>query len=426
MPEPPAARSAAAGHLWSSVSSGEYPMPRPRFVILGNAASRRVTLFQQALASHSLPPARVIDWHQLLTAQQLPELVASPGTIVRIESPGECFDVERELLLRGVEPAAAEGSLQLEVGPLRQLQEDRGRILPSRQWFLGFQQVLRELTAIHQAASSCQGAEAASPFQWMNPPDQIAVQFDKPACQQRLLDAGIPVPPVLPAEQQSPCHAEELLQAVDQAGWNRVFIKPAHGSSASGAMALHRQQPDSTTPLVAITSIEPVRAADGLRLYNSLKIRRLTDELLIREILDVLCSQRVQVEQWLPKAALQPGTVFDLRVLVTAGDPGHLVVRQSRSPLTNLHLGNRRGCPQQLIERFSPARVDQWLDTCRRTLACFPGSLYAGIDLLVTPGGRHHAVLEVNAFGDLLPGIVSSEGHSPAEAAVNALLRPCR
>jgi hypothetical protein len=32
-------------------------------------------------------------------------------------------------------------------------------------------------------------------------------------------------------------------------------------------------------------------------------------------------------------------------------------------------------------------------------------SLSAGLDLLLTPGFRRHAVLEINAFGDLLPGI---------------------
>ena len=43
--------------------------------------------------------------------------------------------------------------------------------------------------------------------------------------------------------------------------------------------------------------------------------------------------------------------------------------------------------------------------TCEATAALFPRSLYCGIDLLVSPDFCDHAVLEVNAFGDLLPGI---------------------
>ena len=35
----------------------------------------------------------------------------------------------------------------------------------------------------------------------------------------------------------------------------------------------------------------------------------------------------------------------------------------------------------------------------------FPRSLYFGVDLLFLPRFQRHALLEVNAFGDLLPGV---------------------
>ncbi|MBZ0290785.1 MAG: hypothetical protein K8I30_24375, partial [Anaerolineae bacterium] len=40
--------------------------------------------------------------------------------------------------------------------------------------------------------------------------------------------------------------------------------------------------------------------------------------------------------------------------------------------------------------------------TCERAKACFPKSLYTGIDLLVAPGFQKHYIIEMNAFGDLL------------------------
>jgi hypothetical protein len=44
--------------------------------------------------------------------------------------------------------------------------------------------------------------------------------------------------------------------------------------------------------------------------------------------------------------------------------------------------------------------------TCERVMReCFPGSLHGGVDLLISSDFRRHAVLEVNAFGDLLPGV---------------------
>jgi hypothetical protein len=46
--------------------------------------------------------------------------------------------------------------------------------------------------------------------------------------------------------------------------------------------------------------------------------------------------------------------------------------------------------------------------TCAQVMTgCFGDSLYGGIDLRVAPDYRRHTVLEVNAFGDLLPGVMS-------------------
>jgi hypothetical protein len=36
----------------------------------------------------------------------------------------------------------------------------------------------------------------------------------------------------------------------------------------------------------------------------------------------------------------------------------------------------------------------------------FPRCHHIGLDLLFTPGFRSHVLLEANAFGDLLPGVL--------------------
>ena len=53
---------------------------------------------------------------------------------------------------------------------------------------------------------------------------------------------------------------------------------------------------------------------------------------------------------------------------------------------------------------------------------CFPGSLHGGLDLLIAPDFRRHALLEVNAFGDLLPDLLW-EGEDTYTAQVRAALR---
>ena len=43
---------------------------------------------------------------------------------------------------------------------------------------------------------------------------------------------------------------------------------------------------------------------------------------------------------------------------------------------------------------------------CRRAAAVFGGCHHVGVDLAFTAGFRRHAVLEANAFGDFLPGLL--------------------
>jgi len=84
------------------------------------------------------------------------------------------------------------------------------------------------------------------------------------------------------------------------------------------------------------------------------------------------------------------------------------VVRLSPSPITNLHLLNDRSDPSALMRRMGDAAWSDALRACERSVrVCAPDSLYAGVDLAVMTGFRRHAVLEVNAFGDLLPGVTS-------------------
>jgi hypothetical protein len=154
----------------------------------------------------------------------------------------------------------------------------------------------------------------------------------------------------------------------------------------------------------AATTVEAARRDGELRLYNSRRIRVYRDWREIAELIDALCRHRVHVEQWLPKAGFDNRT-FDLRVVVIAGRACHTVARLSQSPMTNLHLLNERGDEDAVRERVGRAAWDAAMRNCELAMECFPGSLYAGVDLLFTPDYRRQVVIEVNAFGDLLPGV---------------------
>ncbi|MBO3739196.1 STM4014 family protein [Actinoplanes sp. NEAU-H7] len=211
----------------------------------------------------------------------------------------------------------------------------------------------------------------------------------------------------------APVHGYEALRAAMRAaGWGRVFVKPAHGSSASGVIALAA----AGRRVTAVTSVE----LSGESIFNNLRVRRYDDESSIRTIVDLLAPDGLHVEQWFPKASLGD-RVLDLRVVVIAGRPRHVVVRTSRSPMTNLHLGNARGDVAAVRAAAGERSWAAAMETCVRVAACFPRTLHVGVDLMFRVGWRDHAVAEVNAFGDLLPGVLA-DGQDTYDAQVAALL----
>lgn len=380
-------------------------------VIIGNPESRPVALFQSALTRQGLPPAQIVAYADLLTGRvALPDIVQA-GDIVRIETAGRNFAVEQALLALGADQPDTEGEGdqydRISRQEVSRLTFDRGRILYPRQWYLGFCAALRMIEA--QLA-------ACPPHRLMNTPADIACMFDKRQCHTWLREHTIPIPRSIAAAEHPISSYDELIECMQQHGCMRVFVKLAHGSSASGVVAYQTngQQHQATT------TVELVPMGERLHLYNSRRIRTYRDQREIAALINALCRHHVHVEQWLPKAGIDNQT-FDLRIVVIAGQVRHVVVRMSRSPMTNLHLLNQRGDSDLLRRRMGPEAWEAICHTCARVMACFPASLYAGLDVLISPSYHRHAILECNAFGDLLPGVLW-EGRDTYEAEVAAMM----
>jgi hypothetical protein len=381
----------------------------PPLIVIGNPENRRVAMFSDAARRLCLPSPRVIAYQRLLAepALELAEMVPC-GSLVRIESPGENSAVQTALIRLGAQCRgldAGQTAVQIKAAAMP------CRIAGSDLWHAGFCALLARFEQELSGLS----------VRWMNHPADIPVLFDKTICQEMLAEGGISVPRALhAADKAAPTCFDDFLARVEARGWSRVFVKLRFGSSASGVVAFERGR----RGMQATTSVELVGEHGEVQLFNSLLIRRYTEPADIAAIIDVLCSQSVHVEQWIPKATFA-GRTFDLRVVTIGGEPRHVVMRTSRGPITNLHLGNQRGDAAQFLVNWSPsARQSAW-STCRAAAACFPRCHYLGIDLAVLAGLARHAVLELNAFGDLLPGISDAAGNDTYVAELAAVLSKC-
>jgi glutathione synthase/RimK-type ligase-like ATP-grasp enzyme len=356
------------------------------FILIAPPESNRVTLFQQSLARLQLAPARVVSYLDLLAGRiTLPQIIRS-NSLLRLESPGKDFAHEQALLALGANVEDTKHCARISASAVNQLTFEKGRILWPRQWYLGFCEALRRIEK--------QLADGVG-FRWMNAPQDIALMFDKPRCHALLRSHQINVPRSLGAIRTF----DELTERMKQTNCFRVFVKLAHGAAASGIVAYQTNGRQHR----ATTTVEVVQSGGELRLYNSRRLRTLHNPREIATLIDELCRHNVQVEQWLPKAGFNQKT-FDLRVVVIDGQPLHIVARLSRHPITNLHLLNERGDVEAIAGRMGKSAWQTAIHSCQQVMQLFPRSFYAGIDLLIVADYKNHAVLEVNAFGDLLPG----------------------
>ncbi len=348
---------------------------------------------------------KVISHIDLLTdTVYLPDQL-SPDTTIRIETAGENFPVEKELIRLGAR-ILHQGELVTDIDRMR---FEMGKITYPSLWYTGW---CRYLNGIGKQV-------AQSRARYMNDPSDIMLMFDKCSVHRLFSNAGIPV-----AKDLSPNEPvksfDHLVALMTQTRIFRVFIKLRYGSGAMGIVAFSKHP--SLNLFSAMTTLELVRTKGKVELYNTktfFTYRRQSD---IRSIVDLLCQEGVHVEQWIPKAYADGGP-FDIRQVVIGGKATHKIARIGRGPFTNLHLRNRR---KQIDSSWmSDSLIKKVEHISEATCALFKGSFYAGVDILIPRGSGNPRVLEINAFGDFV-NQAFFQGKDPYALEVERWLATCR
>lgn len=344
--------------------------------VFGTRGHRRTQLLQAALRRHRLGRATVFDYRTVLSEPiPMPPFDGQPPCTVKLDAPPSDARLDVALILRG--------RACLGIDPDAPLDIEAGELAQRHVWYAGFADLLRGI------ARDC---EAVAPVRWLNPPDDVLRMCDKWRCQQTLADAGADVPPLLGLV-DGYAHLQHLL---DIHGCDQVFVKARYGSAAAGVVAYRRHRDGRE---IAQTTTECIVDHGGIRLFNRLSPLRYGDRARIAALIDALAAQGCYAEAWVPKprVAGSPRQHFDLRVIAFAGEPRQRVARIACTPMTNLHLGNRREDPATLLDAETMRRVE---DAVRTAARAFPDSASIGFDLI--PTRDRCVVLEANAFGDFV------------------------
>lgn len=230
----------------------------------------------------------------------------------------------------------------------------------------------------------------AGGFSFVNSPQGILDALDKRRTKQMLAAAGVAITPVFLERVDS---AEQLYACMDAEHVLAVFLKPVCFSGAAGIVALRRQR--NSGKMAAYTSCI---ARDG-GVANTKKIHIMREEKAITALIQALIPMDVMAEKWIPKDTVN-GKSYDLRVVWQFGKRIYTVVRQSASPVTNLHLNNQAASVAVLgLEQKNWDEIDA---LCGQAMETVSGLRVAGIDILLEKGNRKPRIIEINGQGDLI------------------------
>lgn len=375
-------------------------MATPRYVVIANPDGLRWRAYEPELLGYWReqgvePEVVVVPWRDVVPREG--NLDGIPAfdrpAIVRLESPGRDWDVTRQLLSTGARVAGEEDCFA-------DLEYRKGWLVRPGLLYAGFRRVLQGLRQSIDVRPHLRPAAC---------PLEVAEMFDKNATSHRLGQAGIPVPPALAA----PPTAGELLDQIRARRWPSTYVKLNTGSSAS-AIAVVRSP--AAGPPSAISSI--IRL-DG-EFWSTRRLQRHGGAELV-DVLEFLLREGTCVQQGIRMAQID-GQNFDVRVVVIHGQPAFTIFRLSGQPMTNLHLGGRRGDVAACRAAIPTRAWLDGLDRCVETARLYR-SVMVGIDLLFESGYGRHFVLEVNAFGDFFPNLRDEGGRSVHRVEVEATAR---
>ncbi len=375
-------------------------MPTPRYVAIANPEGKRWQAYARDLAAFweargVRPEVKVVPWREVVPRDgDLDGLDAfDRPAVVRLESPGRDFEVSKLLLEAGGRAVPGERA------DWSALAYEKGRLVRPGLLYQGFRRVFAGLKASfdrrpHLRPLAC--------------PLDLAAMFDKNATSARLQAAGIPCPPSLPA----PATSRELLARLRAARFGTAYVKLNTGSSASGIAVVHA----ADEPPWAVSTV--VRLGDGL--FSSRRLRR-HEGVDLDAVLSFLVAEGACVQQGIRMAQID-GQNFDVRVVVIHGRPAFTIFRLSSLPMTNLHLGGRRGDPERCRAAVPTRAWLDGLDHCVEAAGLYRAAA-VGVDLLFESGYMRHYLLEVNAFGDFFPGLLDAAGRSVHAVEIEATAR---
>ncbi len=356
------------------------------FIIIGDLIGRRVKAFVDCLKEMDIHNYQVISWLDVLQDISILEKNLKENTIIRIEPPEKDLEIYRLILGFSGEKGGVSSQ------EIENIDFSNYQIVAPAQWYEGFTLVLEAIDKILSQNNN---------IYCMNHFKEAIQMMDKSRTYEILEKEVSKYNYKLPVRYKTPDNYEGF---VDMYGHKvfKCFIKLRYGSGGTGVIAYKNNPRLGDERIFTSLNYEIV---DGNRIfYSNSKVNVYQDKTKIKELLDWVLHNGAHIEDWIPKPAYN-GYFFDTRVFVLSQKVQYVISRLSKTPITNLHLKNRR---VEDIDFISKDHLENIKLAAEDVMKVYHQSWYAGIDIISSRSGKPY-VIDVNPFGDLFHHLLGTD-----------------
>ncbi|MCT4583592.1 MAG: STM4014 family protein [Peptostreptococcaceae bacterium] len=345
------------------------------FLIIGDLKGKRVSFFIKTLKILGIKNYNILSWIDLIKDINILEKYLKNNTIIKIEPPEKDLDIYKAFLKKGFKANI------ISTKQIDKLNFDDYKIISPKQWFFGVTNVFENIKSIIDSSSYN--------IFMMNDIDEAIIMMDKKLSYKKLNDnlesKNFNLPKLYDVKDSYLLFEERYLNKSINA-----FIKLRYGSGSIGVLA-YKNNPKKNKQ-VLYTSLK----YKNNNFYSEKKVRKYEDKNEIKILLDWVLKNDAHMESWIPKSKYNDKS-FDTRVFMLNQNPNYLISRFSNSPITNLHLDNKR---LESKEFLADLKIKILKDASRDVGKVFEKSLFIGLDIVTSKSFKPY-IIDVNPFGDL-------------------------
>lgn len=359
-----------------------------KFVIIGDLSGRRVQAFIECLKKSNIHTYQVLSWLELVKSDSAFVNSIEKNTVVKIEPPEKDMNIYRELLKLG------DLHNGLKIREINEIDFSYFPIIAPRQWYEGLENLLINL----QDASN---NLVHKNIVWLNDINETLLMMDKCKTYDFLATKTRETEFYLPSQIAAPTNYNEFKEIHGEMT-AQYFIKLRYGSGGTGVLAYKNNPKLNQEKIWTSLNFEVV---GGKKIfYSNNKVNCFEDKNKVKELIHWVLVNGAHIEEWIPKATYQ-GASFDTRAFVLQDKAEYLISRLSKSPITNLHLGNQRMESKAILSKEQVATI---ATAAEKVMKLFNQSTFAGIDIVCSTGFRPY-VIDVNPFGDFFHNLLGTE-----------------